>query len=73
MFGPMLPNRRSRTDDDIMKAVDAWCTDPASAEVKYRQVSNWDTSRVTSMFNLMVIGLNLEVILTEDTFIMTSL
>ena len=41
-----------RTDDDIKKAVNDWCTDQETAEKKYGHISEWDTSEVNDMSNL---------------------
>ena len=45
-------NKLIRTDDDIHKAVNEWCSNPAEAETKYGHISQWDVSRVTNMKEL---------------------
>jgi surface protein len=52
IFGPLMPNKFIRTDSDIKLAANAWCADPTAAEVKYGHISQWDTSRVTTMKEL---------------------
>ena len=39
-------------DLELQAAVDAWVADPAAAEATYGSISGWDTSRVTSMFDV---------------------
>ena len=34
---------------ELLTAVDAWCTDAASAELQYGSIADWDVSRVTDM------------------------
>ena len=41
-----------RTDGDIHKATDLWCTHRAEAEEKYGHISDWDVSSVTDMSHL---------------------
>ena len=41
-----------RDDTDIKKAVNEWCSDPITAKSKYGDISDWDTSAVTSMEHL---------------------
>ena len=38
-----------RTDKDIRDAVNEWCANPDNAKSKYGDISQWDTSAVTSM------------------------
>ena len=58
IFGPMIPSLKlTRHDGDIRKAVEVWCDkswykNKVSAEVKYGHISDWNTSRVTSMNRL---------------------
>jgi hypothetical protein len=42
----------SRNDKDMVDAVNAWCTDSAAAEKRFGHISEWNTSRVTSMEKL---------------------
>ena len=49
IFRAMMPSKYIRGDDDIQKAVNAWCDDPVAAEVKYGHISKWNTSLVTNM------------------------
>jgi hypothetical protein len=48
----MMVSNLQRTDDDIQKAVNDWCEDPAKATVKYGHISKWNTSKVTTMKDL---------------------
>ena len=41
-----------RDDTDIKKAVNEWCSNPLTAKSKYGDISEWDTSAVTSMEEL---------------------
>ena len=41
-----------RDDTDIKKAVNEWLSNPITAKSKYGDVSEWDTSAVTSMERL---------------------
>ena len=41
-----------RDDTDIKKAVNEWLSNPITAKSKYGDVSEWDTSAVTSMKEL---------------------
>ena len=41
-----------RDDTDIKKAVNEWCSNPITAKSKYGDISEWDTSAVTSMEQL---------------------
>jgi len=41
----------SRSDKDMVDAVNAWCTDSAT-EKRFGHISEWNTSRVTSMEKL---------------------
>ena len=41
-----------RSDTDIKTAVNAWCDNKRTAEAKYGHISQWDTSKVTSMKEL---------------------
>ena len=52
IFGKMMVSKLQRTDDDIQKAVNDWCEDPAKATVKYGHISKWNTSKVTTMKDL---------------------
>ena len=52
IFRAMMPSKYIRGDDDIQKAVNAWCDDPVTAEVKYGHISKWNTSLVTNMNDL---------------------
>jgi hypothetical protein len=54
-FGPFLCNKLSRTNEDIYQAVDAWCSDPTTAEEQYGHISEWDTFRVTIMDKVEVV------------------
>jgi hypothetical protein len=36
-----------RSDDDIYEAINMWQYDPVGAKIKYGDISEWDTSRVT--------------------------
>ena len=46
------PLHYRRTDADIRDAVNLWCKDSTAAEIKYGNISDWDTSRVTNMDKL---------------------
>jgi surface protein len=52
IFGPLMPSKATRSNSDIQEAVNAWCSDSTAAEVKYGHISQWDTSRVTTMKEL---------------------
>ena len=41
-----------RTDSDIREAVRMWAQNPTEAEIKYGDISQWDTSSVTDMHEL---------------------
>ena len=41
-----------RDDTDIKEAVNEWCFDPITAKSTYGDISQWDTSAVTSMKDL---------------------
>ena len=41
--------RCTRTDEDIKRAVNAWCDDPVGATDRFGPIGEWDTSQVTSM------------------------
>ena len=41
-----------RDDADIKKAVNEWCSNPITAKSKYGDISEWNTSAVTSMKEL---------------------
>ena len=41
-----------RRNADIREAVNAWCSNKASAEAQYGHISQWDTSEVTNMREL---------------------
>ena len=41
-----------RDDADIKEAVNEWCSNPIIAKSKYGDISEWDTSAVTSMEGL---------------------
>jgi surface protein len=43
-----------RSDADIHEAAKLWCTDPSAAELRYGNISDWDTSSVTNMKELFV-------------------
>jgi surface protein len=43
---------RIRTDDDIHKAVNDWCSNPNKAVNMYGPIHDWDTSQVTKMNHL---------------------
>ena len=47
-----------RDDADIKNAVNEWCLNPKTAESKYGDISEWDTSAVTSMKELLMIKKN---------------
>ena len=44
--------RKTRSDDDIRKAVKEWREDPVAAERRYGHISDWDLMRVTNMSKL---------------------
>ena len=52
IFGKLMVSKYQRSDTDIKQAVNEWCEDPATAEVKYGQISKWNTSMVTNMKDL---------------------
>ena len=51
----------------LQAAVTAWCANPATAAVKYGNITTWITSEVTSMANLIYIYCNGDTI-TQNTF-----
>ena len=46
--------RKTRTDEDIRRAVARWIKDPIEAESRYGHISAWDVSRVTDMSQLFI-------------------
>ena len=47
-------NKTPITQANIQTAVDAWCTDPTTAEATYGNIKNWDVSAVTNMSRLFL-------------------
>ena len=49
---PCCKSKLVRSNDDIKEAVKMWVSDPVRAKIKYGDISEWDTSRVTNMHKL---------------------
>jgi surface protein len=52
IFGSLMSGKSHRSDNDIHTAVNAWCNDHTAAELKYGNISKWNTSLVTDMNGL---------------------
>ena len=52
VFGPSMPSKLVRTNEDIHAAVELWCKDLTEAEWKYGHVSMWNVRNVSDMGGL---------------------
>ncbi len=49
IFKSIMPSKYDRSDEDIKRAADDWCSNSIMATEKYGHISKWNTSLVTNM------------------------
>ena len=73
MVNDIFAGKFIRTDLNIRNAVNAWCEDPETAEIKYGHISGWNTSLVTNMSELFIgktnfnVDINTKEVTKEDS------